>query len=231
MTVFTSIAIVTWFNFRHTHATSDTSLTTQTNSVSPEIQSPEDLSESFQLDSSKSIPVNPVPRKGFKNLESSELTSTHPFAPEDIELLGKVMTNAKNHLDPKKARLSFQASHHDSLENFSKAKIQLLGAYPNEAGSLKPFIEQRILALYYMQYTKHLTWEDCEQGLGNIVDQFDPSGRTHLQINLEFDFASLAKRCTQDFPKNMYAHFNTSGLPNRLRSQLAFIYEQEEIHQ
>lgn len=181
--------------------------------------------------------LSPLPQEQIGSLQrtirlgSEKKIDSSPFDQNEIKVIGQKLTTAKNHLDPVEGIQSFRTSGIDNPENFNKAKNQLSTSYPSDIENHREFIQQRVIAIYFFQYSKHLTLADCREGLNALTKQYKPSQKKSLLMNIEFDIATVARRCSHDFKDDYYSSIDLAQMPEKIKNQvMAFNANEQESY-
>lgn len=146
------------------------------------------------------------------------------FSKAEIKALGNEMTSASNYLDRKKGVITFQKSKLDTLENYKKAKNQLLKDYANELD--KTFLYQRVTAINFLKYSKHIKEVDCAEILTELNSDYEKESDKMIKANISFDAAIVAEGCGRKNRRALQAFSE-----NRKISPVIKAYLEKAIHE
>ncbi|MBP6217853.1 MAG: hypothetical protein KA436_04630 [Oligoflexales bacterium] len=130
--------------------------------------------------------------------EKTELSLTQgssDFEKADrLKVLKEKILESASFLSWEKRKSSFQDSEWDSRPNFESAKAIVAASYGENFD--EPFVAKRVLALYFLRYTKQLGSRDCLHLFDTVVQQFDGESDPKVRHAIQFDLGAVVYACT-----------------------------------
>lgn len=142
------------------------------------------------------------------------------FTQKEITKLSKVLTKSTNFINPIRAYLEFRSSGADSLSNYGRVEKILKKPYP-KAKMDRFFLQQRIVALHFLKYSRFLSLADCTSHLSDLSNQWDSSNLEETKMNIAFDVSHFTQICSEKFSNSFLRWILKQRLPEQIRFQIA----------